>query len=208
MNNNKNNTHILNFDLELDESLYLLTRAAGTLREIKIDFDKEEVLKSIGRMIFEIHLIRDELHKYLPYLIPHLGEEMEKDMQRYEKLQSMNNKACNLLENNQLEQSQTAFEELWQQAEYGYFQFIAEVNLYECQQKMQNCFNSSEYKFYQTFDDLNKIFQQAQQLEQQKDFQAALNIYQHLIKISKYQQFELLGQAGAYRCEKALNSKN
>ena len=203
--NNKNNTAILNFDLEMDEVLYLLTRAVGKLNDIQIDF-KEDVRKTIAEMIFQTHLIRDELHQDLPYLVPHLGMEMEKDMVRYEKLSAINSKACDLLENHQLEQAQKAFEELWQQAEYGYFQFIAETMLYECQQKMQNCFNSSEYKFYQTFDDLNKIFQQAQELEQQKDFQAALKVYQHLIKTSKYQQFELLGQAGAYRCEKALKA--
>ena len=201
--NKINNSTILNFDLELDEILYLLTRAVGKLNNIQNDF-RDDIRRSIGDMIFQTHLIRDEIHKDIPYLIPHLGEEMEKDMERYEKLSAISDIACDLLKNHQLEKAQLAFEELWQQAEYGYFQFFAETMLYECQQKMQGNFDELNFKFYQTFEQLNEIYNQAQQLEQQQQFQAASSIYQYLMKISKYQQFELLGQAGAYRCEKAL----
>lgn len=201
-----NKSTIKNFDLKLDEILYLINQAIGELRVLETNLDEEQLRRLGGRIIYELWEIREKIHQSSPYLTPNLGDEMDNDMTRYEKLNELYSTACNLLENNQLEQAQKAFEELWQKAEYGYFQFVAEVNLYECQQKMQNCFNSSEYKFYQTFDDLNKIFQQAQELEQQKDFQAALKVYQHLIKTSKYQQFELLGQAGAYRCEKALKA--
>ena len=79
--NNINNVAILNFDLEMDEILYLLTRAVGKLNNIQSDV-KDNVRRSIADMIFQTHLIRDEIHKDLAYLVPHLGMEMEKDMPR------------------------------------------------------------------------------------------------------------------------------
>ena len=203
-----NKSTIKNFDLKLDEILYLINQAISELRVLETNLDEEQFRRLGGRIIYELWEFRDKIHQSLPYLTPNLGAEMDNDMARYEKLKAINSKACDLLENNELEKAQTAFEELWQKAEYGYFQFIAEVNLYECQQRIQNNFDEFNFKFHQNFDNLNKIYQQAYQLEQEKDFQAALNIYQQLAKISKYQQFELLGQAGIYRCEKALNSKN
>lgn len=197
---------ISNFDLKLDEILYLINPAIGELRELETDLDKKQFIRLGGKIVYELWEVRDKIHTQLPYLTPNLGQEMNDNMPRYEELNKLYSTACNLLENGDLEKAQTAFKELWQQAEYGYFRFFAEVFLYECQQRMQGNFDELNFKFYQTFEQLNEIYNQAQQLEQQQQFQAALEIYQHLVKISKYQQFEFLGMSGCYRCQKALNA--
>lgn len=83
----------------------------------------------------------------------------------------------------------------------------ARKHIYERSPNLKRDFKKELEQNPQRYEELDEIFQRAFYFEENKMYIKAHNTYIQLLEISKYGFFKNLAQAGLYRTQKAIDSK-
>ena len=197
-----------NFDFKLGEVAQFLSNCAGEFRDFTAKFDEQwqkEYRHIIGKTVYEITEFRTKLYEKYPNLTHDFVKENKENRERADMLGKINTEAQILFHAKDFAKAKEKFEELLQKSEFGYYKLEAEIMLYECEHRIKKDLDEMKIKTYQTYEKLDKIYQKGLKFENEKEFTKAIEIYENLLKTSKFSEFENKAMAGLYRCEKALN---
>ena len=198
-----------NFDFKLGEILQSLSDLHGEFKDLMQKFsenDKKEYNYAIGNSICALSDMRQKIiwAKY-PNLMLDYAKEDKENSRRIQSLDEICKEASDLLKNADYQKVKEKLQELLKKAEYGHYKKVAEIMLYECEHRIKKDLDEMKIKTYQTYEKLDKIYQKGLKFENEKEFTKAIEIYENLLKTSKFSEFENKAMAGLYRCEKALN---
>ena len=116
-------------DLLIGEALECMVEAAGELREMSIEDNKNRTLR-IGRAISELWEVRSEIYQIKPEIKRDFFKEYEKDKQRYDYLDDIRKKAFSAENDDDKDEALLQFRKLLGESKSGYFTLLAQAGLY------------------------------------------------------------------------------
>ena len=116
-------------DLLLGEALENMMGAVAEIRALNTDQTKEDI-KHIGMATMELWSIRDRIYSIRPDLKRDFLVEIERDPQRYEELNELNERARIAEESGNIGLARALYSELLHRSQYGWFTLLSEAGLY------------------------------------------------------------------------------
>ncbi|MBQ9618884.1 MAG: hypothetical protein IJR44_00145, partial [Neisseriaceae bacterium] len=133
-----------------------------------------------------------------------LHQESQENIQRVNQLQKIASAISKEYQHKRFQAASELAEELLEKAEHGFFKELAQSWLFRCKAHQEQSFDLTLSKYEVPVEDLENLYQSAQEIEKQKNFALAKTHYEQLVRISKFSQYEMKGQAGIYRTSLAI----